>query len=81
MVTVIRLAVERKRRGWSQSELARRSGVHSTSISLIEGRRFVPGTAQLEKLRVALGVRPQDARRLLEEVEVEPLKAEGVAVR
>jgi transcriptional regulator with XRE-family HTH domain len=66
---MIRLAIERRRRGWSQSELARRSGVHSTSISLIEGRRFVPGVVQLEKLRVALGVRPSDARRLLEDVE------------
>ena len=67
---MIRLAIERKRRGWSQSELARQSGVHSTSISLIEGKRLVPGTVQLEKIRVALGVRAGDARRLLEDVEI-----------
>jgi transcriptional regulator with XRE-family HTH domain len=65
---MIRLRVERKRLGWSQAELARQSGVHSTSISLAEGGRFVPGAIQLEKLRVALGVRPSDAQRLLEDV-------------
>lgn len=63
---MIRLAIERKRRGWSQSELARRSGVHSTSISLIEGRRLVPGAVQLEKLRVALAAR--DGNALLQDV-------------
>jgi transcriptional regulator with XRE-family HTH domain len=65
---MIRLTAERQRRGWSQSELARRSGVHATSISLIEGRRLVPGPAQLEKLRGALGVRGDAARALLEEI-------------
>jgi transcriptional regulator with XRE-family HTH domain len=70
---LIRLAIERKRRGWTQGELARRSGLHSTTISLIEGRRFVPGAAQIEKLRAAFGVRPDDAERLLEQIEVEPL--------
>jgi transcriptional regulator with XRE-family HTH domain len=62
------LARERQRRGWSQSELARQSGVHASSISLIEGRRLVPGPVQLEKLRVALGVRAADAGTLLDEV-------------
>jgi transcriptional regulator with XRE-family HTH domain len=72
---VLRLEIERRRRGWSQTELSRRSGVHSTSISLIESQRFMPGPRQLEKLRVALGVKPSDAGRLLEAVEIEPLAA------
>ena len=69
---MIRLTLERKRRGWSQMELARRSGVHATSVSLIENRRFLPGAIQLEKIRIALDVRPADARRLLEVIPEEP---------
>lgn len=72
---MLRLTIERKRRDWSQSELARQSGVHATSISLIENRRFVPGPAQLSKLQVALGIREQDASRLLEDVPLEVLPA------
>jgi transcriptional regulator with XRE-family HTH domain len=73
---VIRLTLERKRRGWSQAELARRSLVNATSISLIECRRFLPGPTQLEKLRKALGLRPAAAERLLEVVAVDPLPVE-----
>lgn len=65
---MLKMAIERKRRGWSQAELGRRSGVHPTSISLIEGRRFRPGVVQLEKLRLALGVSAAEAAALLEDV-------------
>jgi transcriptional regulator with XRE-family HTH domain len=78
---MLRLTIERKRRNWTQNELARRSGVNATSISLIEGRRFVPGPTQIEKLRVALGVRAADAERLLEEIVVEPLTEGAAAAR
>jgi len=39
----------------SQAELSRRSGLHPSTISLIEGQRFVPSPRQLEKLAVGLG--------------------------
>ena len=76
---MIRLTIERKRRGWSQMELARRSGVHVTSISLIENRRFVPGVTQIEKIRKALRVRRENAQRLLEVLPEEPLPTETKA--
>ena len=74
-VNVVRLTLERKARGWSQQELARRSLVNPTSISLIENRRFKPGPTQLEKLSRALGVKVADAHRLLEDIAIEPLGA------
>ena len=70
---MLRLAIERRKRGWSQSELARRSGVHSTSISLIEGRRLVPGAVQLDKLARALDVSAAAAGALLDDVVHEPV--------
>jgi transcriptional regulator with XRE-family HTH domain len=74
---MLRLEQERRRHRWSQSELGRRSGVHASSISLIEGRRLVPGPVQLEKLRIALGVRAADAGTLLDEVEMPDAGPEG----
>ncbi len=68
---MIRLTLERHRRGWSQAALARKAGMHPTTISLIESKRFQPGAAQIEKLATALAVRRADAGRLLDEVETE----------
>jgi len=50
----------RKLLGWSQSELARRSKVHATTISQIEGGRLLPYPSQLKKLAKALGVYTTD---------------------
>ena len=47
----------RKALGWSQSELARRSGVHCTTISQIEGDKLKPYPSQLKKLADALDVK------------------------
>lgn len=69
----IRLEIERRRLGWSQEELARRSGVHRTTISWIEGRRFLPSSQVLQKLCKALRLDPAHAHRLEEEVAIEPL--------
>ncbi len=55
----------REARGWSQSELARRAGLHSTTVSLIESGRQKPYAVQVEKLAAALGVEPA---ALLEDV-------------
>jgi transcriptional regulator with XRE-family HTH domain len=70
---MIRLTVERKHRGWTQGEVQRRSGVNASTLSLIESGRYRPGPGQLDKLRRAFGVRPEDAERLLEAVPVDPL--------
>lgn len=61
-----RLVVERRSRGWSQAELARRSGLNPTTICLIEKGRFRPYPAQIQKLALALGVPEHEAHALLE---------------
>jgi transcriptional regulator with XRE-family HTH domain len=48
------LRAYREPRGWSQSELARRAGLHSTTVSLIETGRLSPYPGQLTKLAKAL---------------------------
>jgi len=57
----------REAEGWSQSELARRAGLHSTTVSVIESGRWKPGQGQIEKLAVALGVEPADLRDVSED--------------
>lgn len=61
----MRLTQEREARAWSKAELARVSGLNVTTISLIEGGRFVPGPQQQEKLEAAFGIPAAD---LLDEV-------------
>jgi len=51
----------RRKKGWSQSELGRRAGVHPASISQIESGRLNPYPIQLEKIADALEV---DAEKL-----------------
>lgn len=53
---MIRLKQERERKGISQTELARLSGVKQQSISMIEqGKQKNPGIETLNALAVALG--------------------------
>jgi transcriptional regulator with XRE-family HTH domain len=54
------IAMYRKKLGWSQSELSRRSGVHPSSISQFENGRLLPYPSQIKKLAKALGVFPID---------------------
>lgn len=56
------LTSAREQKGWSQAELARRSGLHPSTISLLESGRLVPYPGQLTKLALALGV-PETALR------------------
>lgn len=51
-------AIKRYRllRGWSQSRLARESGVSQTYISELEAGKWTPNISVLRKLAVALGV-------------------------
>lgn len=39
---MLRLTVERKKQGWSQAELARRTGLHPTTLSNLEAGRCYP---------------------------------------
>lgn len=48
----------RRERGWSQAELARKSGLHFTTISMAESRGYQPGPRQIAKLAAAFGVGP-----------------------
>ena len=49
--------MHRKRRGFSQSEVASLTGISTSAISACENGRREPGTATLEKLAGAVGLR------------------------
>jgi transcriptional regulator with XRE-family HTH domain len=51
-----RIAELRKRKGWTQKELARRAGLDSTRLSRIETCRVVMSLNDLLKLRRALAI-------------------------
>lgn len=77
---LLRLAYERMKRHWSQSELGRRSGIRQQDISLIETGRLIPTDEQLFRLAVALRMSPPEILLkptvLADEVEAEQLIAE-----
>ena len=62
---MIRLKIERRRRRWSQAELARRAWLNANTISLIESGRWIPYDVQLHKLASALGLPQSQAHSLL----------------
>jgi len=66
---MIRLTEVRIRRGWSQSELARRAHINAGTVSLVESGRFKPYPAQIAKIARALGHPTDTAGQLLEEVQ------------
>lgn len=70
------MTTERKRKAppWSQSELARRSGLAAPTVSQIESGRLRPYPIQLEKLAAALGW-TGDPAALLEDVSADAAHA------
>src|SRR4051812_24989949 len=54
----------RTRRGWSQEELARRSGLSRAGISAIETDRLIPSAAAALALAAALECRVEEVFRL-----------------
>ncbi len=54
-----RVRKERERRVWSQSDLARESGVQKTTISRIENGHHEPRQDTVRRLAGALGVEPR----------------------
>lgn len=55
-----RVRAHRTARGWSQAQLAERTGVSRTAISAIEGRRLVPSVAAALALAEAFGTSVED---------------------
>src|SRR3954464_11173538 len=55
---------QRAGRGWSQEELARRSGLSRAGVSAIETGRLVPSAAAALALAEAMGCRVEDLFRL-----------------
>jgi transcriptional regulator with XRE-family HTH domain len=55
-----RVRARRIQEGWSQEELARRSGLSRTGISAVETGRLIPSAAAALALAAALGCRVED---------------------
>ncbi|MBI5847907.1 MAG: helix-turn-helix transcriptional regulator [Nitrospirae bacterium] len=53
---VIRMLRDLK--GWTQEELAKRSGISATNLSLLENNRVEIGKKRVEQLAKAFGVHP-----------------------
>jgi transcriptional regulator with XRE-family HTH domain len=53
---VIRMLRELK--GWTQAELAKRSGISATNISLLENDRVEIGKKRVEQIAIAFAVHP-----------------------
>jgi molybdate-binding protein/DNA-binding XRE family transcriptional regulator len=67
-----RVRAHRLARGWSQGELAVRTGVSRTGISSIEMGRFVPSAATALTLAAAFGCRVEDVFSLATEENAQP---------
>jgi transcriptional regulator with XRE-family HTH domain len=65
---VLQITQERRRRGWSQAELARRAKLDQSLLSKFESGWQRPYPCQLRRLARALGVPREFAARLSEEV-------------
>ena len=55
-----KLATIRKSKGWTQNDLAERSGYSRSSIINWETGKRAPRTVDIERLAIALGVSPSD---------------------
>ncbi len=65
---MLRLTYLRQDLGMSQAELARRAGLHHSTVSIVESGRLRPYPSQLEKISEALCYEGAP-ERLLDEVE------------
>jgi transcriptional regulator with XRE-family HTH domain len=70
---MLRLAVLRTQRGWSQAELARRAGLNNSTLSHIESGRFVPYPGQLAKIARAFGITDANSAPLMEAADEQDL--------
>ena len=65
---MLRLVEERKRRGITQSALARKAMMHVSSVSAIETGRMKPWPGQARKIAAVLNWPVQSISELFEEV-------------
>jgi transcriptional regulator with XRE-family HTH domain len=65
---MLQITALRRQRGWSQAELARRAGMHNSTVCQIESARLRPYPRQLAALATALGVGSSHESDLLREV-------------
>ena len=63
----------RELKGWTQKDLAKRSGIAMTNLSLLENDKVDIGKRRAERLAKALGVHP--AIIMFPEYEVEEMRA------
>lgn len=57
---MLRLTLERHRRGWSQAEVSRRTGIHPSTLSHLESGEVKSWPAYREKLASLFGVSAED---------------------
>lgn len=55
-----KLAVLRRSRKITQVKMAEMAGISQTAVSLVEGRRLVPGPRQKEKFIEGYGIKGQE---------------------
>jgi transcriptional regulator with XRE-family HTH domain len=65
---MLQMTALRRQRGWSQAELARRAGMHNSTVCQIESARLRPYPRQLGALAMALGIASDHEGDLLCEV-------------
>ena len=65
---MMRLTMERWKKGWSMAELARRCGANASSISRIERRKEPPYPLRAQRIAKAVGWQ-DDVSLLFEEVD------------
>jgi len=53
---MLRLEAERRKRGWSQAEVARRTGLHPSTISHLEAGDIRPWPSYISRLSRLFGV-------------------------
>ena len=52
------IQILRSKKGWTQTELARRSGISSSNLSMLENDRMDIGKKRAEQLARAFGITP-----------------------
>lgn len=76
-----RLRIARAHKGWSQTELAKRSGLHSMQISKLERgiTKEITGTT-LRALCEAMGISPKYFLGMTDDINTEQLPAGAVLI-
>ena len=78
---MLRLRLERLRRGWNQTALAFHAEMSAPEVSRIETARMRPYPSQMEKLSRALGLDPEVLLQEMGEADAAELLATPAAAR